>query len=240
VDSPQILRYLIKPNNPRPVLTILPGSHHDSSEDGSFEEDLAAEGMFSAVQLYEEEIRPQCSGSDQTSLCVDATLEETWHLITQQGYANAWPSIFGERNSSLTDAMDVARGGKFENIPNAYPSNAWYTYDDESCTYECMATEYIYWGVNAYVGALQNQGSRINDEWRFSTKQEFVDGDILLADLLRNTSLYRMPVEAPWGKYEAPKTCEGGVGHGSADRVILGGWMGLPWLLAYVSLYFST
>ena len=36
--------------------------------------------------------------------------------------------------------MDAARGGWFEDTPDQYPDNAWYTYDDKSCGY--MMSEY--------------------------------------------------------------------------------------------------
>ena len=76
----------------------------------------------------------------------DATIEEVLHLISHVGYAGVYPSVFGESAGSvLADAMDVARGGQFETIPTKYPANAWYTYDDKTCDYSCMATEYFYW-----------------------------------------------------------------------------------------------
>ncbi|GIS68418.1 MAG: hypothetical protein CM1200mP7_3670 [Chloroflexota bacterium] len=34
----------------------------------------------------------------------------------------------GELSSKLTTAMDAARGGWFEDTPDQYPDNAWYTY----------------------------------------------------------------------------------------------------------------
>ena len=48
--------------------------------------------------------------------------------------------------------MDKARGGQFTEIPNQYPSSAWYTYDDETCDYKCMSTEYIYWALTSILG----------------------------------------------------------------------------------------
>ena len=96
------------------------------------------------------------------------------------GYAKANSTVFStdsESNSLLTKAMDVARGGRFEKIPKAYPKNAWYTYKDTTCAYPCMATEYIYWGVNAWVGALVGRKTNIDKEWRFETREKLVNGD---------------------------------------------------------------
>ena len=58
----------------------------------------------------------------------DASLEEIWHIISHSGYAYAYPEVFGENpGTSLSNAMDIARGGFFIQIPDSYPSNAWYS-----------------------------------------------------------------------------------------------------------------
>ena len=78
----------------------------------------------------------------------------------------AWPKVFGMEptaNSKLTQAMDVARGGKFLSAPNKYPSKAWYTYNDKSCGYSCQVkfcclknTKYLHISVkrqmNTFIG----------------------------------------------------------------------------------------
>ena len=43
--------------------------------------------MFDSVWLFDGEIHPECSGTAQTSECVDATLEEVWHLVTAEGFS---------------------------------------------------------------------------------------------------------------------------------------------------------
>ena len=43
-----------------------------------------------------------------------------------------------------------------------YPDGAWYTYDDQTCEYECMAIEYIYWGVATYLGYIDHTGFSLN------------------------------------------------------------------------------
>ena len=97
----------------------------------------------------------------------DATLEEILHLITHVGYHNAYPAIFGESTgSSIANAMDVARGGQFTNIPETYSENAWYTYDDETCDYACQVTEYTYWALTSILGAQSNRLGDIGHEWR--------------------------------------------------------------------------
>ena len=56
----------------------------------------------------------------------------------------------------ITLAMDHARGGHFSEVPDEYPDEAWYHYDDETCGYECMAIEYMYWGFGTFMGICLN------------------------------------------------------------------------------------
>ena len=63
-----------------------------------------------------------------------AYLEEILHLVTQVGYAKAYPEVFGEfEGSRISKAMDIARGGFFKVTPKVYPENSWYHYYDKSC-----------------------------------------------------------------------------------------------------------
>ena len=173
------------------------------------ENSTAAQSLFNnyngegiSAVLFEEEIRPEGSSSQQG---FDATLEEILHTITAIGYANAYPQAFSEEpnsNSLLTQAMDAARGGHFLSIPNNYPEEAWYHYDDETCDYNCMATEYIYWGITTKLG-LQNYPNRcqqIANEWEICTPEVFQNTDVLLSALLSNP-IYHVPTIAPDGNY---------------------------------------
>ena len=50
----------------------------------------------------------------------DAALEEVWHVVTHSGYAVLYPTVFGEgAETSLSNAMDIARGGRFTTIPQS-------------------------------------------------------------------------------------------------------------------------
>ncbi|MEC9350459.1 MAG: hypothetical protein VX387_12090, partial [Planctomycetota bacterium] len=52
----------------------------------------------------------------------DASLEEVLHLITQHGYGNAYPEVFGDRKGTeLAKCLDKARGGHFTRVPRRYP-----------------------------------------------------------------------------------------------------------------------
>ena len=135
----------------------------------------------------------------------DATFEEVLHLITHGGYAYAYPDVFGETpGTTLANAMDKARGGRFMQIPDRYPEGAWYTYDDQTCDYGCMAAEYIYWGLTSLLGAQDFPGrlERIDNEWRLNTPELFEQGDPDLFALLTSPE-YALPTRLPTGNYTA-------------------------------------
>ena len=114
------------------------------------------------------------------------------------------PSVFGiQANSSvMSDAMDIARGGQFFNVPNNYPEEAWYHYDDWTCDYECMAIEYMYWCIVSNMGLLDNTWicSNIDNEWELCTPELFESTDVMMYDLLTDPE-YLIPQLAPDGNY---------------------------------------
>ena len=153
-----------------------------------------------AQDLGAEETVPEWHTNGQNGR-FDATLEEVWHVITALGYAPAYPNIFGEQpGTALADAMDIARGGRFTSIPEPYPNNAWYTYDDETCDYECMATEYIYWAMTSILGAQQNRFEEIGWEWKLNTKTLVENNDPAIYALLTDPQ-YNFPSVLPDGSY---------------------------------------
>ena len=84
----------------------------------------------------------------------DATLEEVLHLVTDTGYAFRFPKKFRVRrgNSKLRRETKKARGGVTGKGRKNYPSNAWFKYDDKTCSGSCMMSEYIYWCVSTELG----------------------------------------------------------------------------------------
>lgn len=132
----------------------------------------------------------------------DAAIEEVWHIITHAGYAKAYPTIFGENaGTSLSNAMDIARGGNFTSIPSSYPASAWYSYNDATCTYDCQATEYIYWSMSSILGAQANRLSEIKQEWKLNTKAKVETTDTAIYALLTNP-IYKLPTVLPDGTYK--------------------------------------
>ena len=138
----------------------------------------------------------------------DGNIEEVWHVVTR-GWSDAYPEEFGigyEINSKLNNAMDIARGGKFENVPSKYPEDAWYSYYDESCGYSCQASEYFYWAVAANIGALDpvytNKCESSSHEWNICTKEELEIKDLSIYKLL-NDGRFKFPEIIPLGEYSS-------------------------------------
>jgi len=148
--------------------------------------------------LYKNEIDP----NNPTLWGYDASLEEILHTINACGHLDIYSITFDlQPNSSLmSNAMDIARGGQFLAIPNPYPSSAWYTYDDQTCDYECMAMEYMYWCIASNMGALSTVCSGIADEWDLCTPALFQNTDTSMYSIVTNPQ-YKLPQLLPDGNY---------------------------------------
>ena len=133
----------------------------------------------------------------------NAAFEEILHTIESAGFKYAYPSVFGDNSSSaIGKAMDAARGGyKGGGQPvSAYPAGAWYTYDDPSCDYSCMVSEYFYWGLTSMMGAQAHRCSVIAPEWDLCNKSLVKEKDSALYGLLTNPA-YNIPQRLPDGNY---------------------------------------
>jgi hypothetical protein len=151
--------------------------------------------------LWDEETVP---GGAQRGI-FDAALEEIIHPITDVGYAKAYPEVFGTKPGTVVaKIMDKARGGHFKKVPEKYPDNAWYTYYDETCLYDCQITEYVYWALTSILGAQDFPGrlENIKPEWRFNTKEKLQKGDPEIYALLTDPQ-YKFPTVLPDGAYRA-------------------------------------
>tara|TARA_Y100001968_G_scaffold332537_1_gene391056 strand:- start:1081 stop:2085 length:1005 start_codon:yes stop_codon:yes gene_type:complete len=134
----------------------------------------------------------------------DATVEEVLHTINHVGHVYLYPEAFSiaPNSSILSEAMDIARGGQFLNVPNSYPDEAWYHYDDWTCDYECQAIEYFYWSIVSYMGILDDPQtcSGIYNEWELCTPDLFENTDILMHSLITNVQ-YKLPLIPPDANY---------------------------------------
>jgi len=164
----------------------------------NFEDYYNGDGV-SAV-LYRNEIDPSNPGHWGD----DATVEEVIHTINHVGHVNVYPDYFDitPNSSVMSDAMDIARGGQFLSIPNQYPEDAWYHYDDWTCDYECMAIEYMYWSIVSNMGILDDPQtcSGIDNEWELCTPELFSSTDIMMHELITDP-VHKIPQLAPDGNY---------------------------------------
>ena len=155
------------------------------------------EASRKAQDLYNSEIHPGGRSGDT----FDAALEEILHLVTATGWSKAYPETFWEKKGSrLCNAMDIARGGQHESIPNNYPSDAWYHYNDKTCEYQCMATEYFYWALTTHLGAQIERCGEINQEWEICTSIGLQSKDKAMFELITD-STYNLPKVPPDGSY---------------------------------------
>ena len=171
------------------------------AEEDFFEqiEPLLESSKLALQPCYGEEIVPNGAANGE----FDATLEEIFHLISNTGYAQVYPDIFGEQpGTAIADAMDEARGGYFEDVPAAYPPGAWFTYDDETCDYACMISEYHYWAITSLLDGQNFPGrfDEIGHEWKLNTPEKLKNGDPAMYALLTNPQ-YHQPSVLPNGNY---------------------------------------
>ena len=206
-DNTQVLSHLVSRN----VFIIMPGTE---AEMEGLEMGLIAEAGYRFGQdLYGEETKPDFLVDGKINApdgsYYDGALEEILHPITQHGYANAYPEVFGEvRGSSLANCMDASRGGYFEQVPrdgpkSGYPAEAWYHYTDETCDYGCMVTEYIYWALTSILGTQDFPGRHeaLEIEWELNTRERVKTGDAVVYELLTDPQ-YKFPTKAPDGNYK--------------------------------------
>ena len=153
--------------------------------------------------LFDEETIPSFN-KNSSNVRFDASIEEVLHLITHEGYAKVYDNALGElKGSTIADAMDKARGGYFESPPATYPAGAWYSYDDETCEYDCMITEYTYWALTSILGGQSYPGrfNEIGHEWQLNTPERVKTGDPIVYGILTDPQ-YRLPTVLPDGEYK--------------------------------------
>lgn len=174
----------------------------DETELGTLQDKISSDiNMDSLQDLQANETHPNGAANNT----FDGSLEEVLHLITHVGYSKVYPEVFGEKPDTLiADAMDKARGGRFESIPASYPEQAWYTYDDETCDYSCMVTEYTYWALTSILGGQEFTGrlEQIQQEWKLNTKEKVRLGDPDAYNILTNQA-YLLPSVLPDGTYSS-------------------------------------
>ena len=205
IDNPAVGKELKKRN----ATIVMFGSQEEFERKEQVLEKIADDQKdFFFYDLFANETHPQGSSISEG---FDASLEEILHLVTEAGYAFAYPKAFSMegfrengKKSELQDAMDIARGGFFKTTPKQYPNKAWYSYNDRTCDYQCQSNEYIYWGLTSLLGGQNYEGreNQIADEWKLNTPSKFKSTDRALYSLLTNPK-YNFPTQLPDGNYQA-------------------------------------
>lgn len=148
---------------------------------------------FTVQDLYGDETAPEYN--------FDASLEEVHHLILNYGWGEVYPDqLRQEEGSAIADAMDLARGGRFDSTPSQYPDGAWFTYYDSTCDYECMVTEYTYWAHTSLLGGQVDRFDEIGHEWRANTPELMRSVDDFATSILQDPQL-KLPKSLPDGNY---------------------------------------
>ena len=159
----------------------------DEDESEKFIYEYEGQDLRHAQGLYDDETITTFNKNNSNSR-FDASLEEVLHLITHEGYSKVYPELAEEKGSAIANAMDNARGGYFLSPPSKYPAGAWYSYDDETCTYDCMITEYFYWSLTSVLGAQAYPGrfDEIGHEWKLNTLEKVKSTDKDIYSILSN------------------------------------------------------
>jgi len=177
---------------------VLFGTENSKNQRAAFNSARNIEDQYKLQDLYGSEIHPNWNYDSP----FDATYEEVLHLITHSGYSQVYPLVFGEQQgSAIANAMDIARGGQYASIPSSYPTDAWYTYDDNTCEYDCQVTEYFYWALTSLLGAQEGRLDEIGHEWRANTSSLVESMDPAVFTLLTD-SIYHLPTVLPDGSYQ--------------------------------------
>jgi len=177
---------------------VLFGTENSKDQRAAFNSARNIEDQYKLQDLYGIEIHPNWNYDSP----FDATYEEVLHLITHSGYSQVYPAVFGEeQGSEIANAMDIARGGQYFSIPSSYPSDAWYSYDDNTCEYDCQVTEYFYWALTSLLGAQEGRLDEIGHEWKANTPSLVQSMDPAVFTLLTD-STYHLPTVLPDGSYQ--------------------------------------
>ncbi len=139
--------------------------------------------------LYGEEVHPE--GTSATVF--DASLEECLHLINDNGWKRAWPSVFGATaGTTIANLMDaVASAGYYTGNPTPGVDNR---------DYGTQVDEFHYWNITSILGIQSIRASEIAFEWRLPSASQIQAASPDSYALFTNSG-YGMPTVAPNGNY---------------------------------------
>ena len=154
------------------------------------------------------------------------TYDNAYCEVTQQifnmGYRAVFPDVFFDKKGSrVADAMDKLIGdcGHAYDHTFKYPHcTGTYHYDDKTCEYDCLVSEYEWWILTTYLGGQDGhlvpplgkpddpdgRCADIADEWEQCTKALLEKNDPAGVAILTNET-YGLPTVLPWGNYTAAR-----------------------------------
>lgn len=236
-DEPAVLNYLVENKYVVPVWSteLFQTLWIDPEMTAGFTGDCLHDNMnFGASMYYKgEETDTWALGGIKQAGIWDGNLEEIWHVLTR-GWSAVYPEAFGNdpedinQTSLMRAAMDKARGGKFETVPEKYPEDAWYKYDDAGCLYACQYAEYFYWALMSNIGALESLTNKCAEEahqWAICTRSDLEKTDPAVYSLL-NDPKFQLPKNIPQGKY--PGSLASFFQFGKSDLSQLDGGVAVP------------
>ena len=232
VDQPEVLSKLLGSLNSEIATMVLFASENEQeSYDDDFENLMRV--LERTQNLFADEIFENGSQGDDR----DATLEEVLHLVTDLGWDEAFPEVWGERKgSTLADAMDLARGGYFENVPSQYPDGAWFTYYDDTSDYATQITEYLYWATTTYLGGqdwTERNHSNYTNEWQPYTRSMLEQTDPAIVSLMTSAS-YNFPIQQlPDGNYSVSAQAQTSAILPNASSLGSANWYSSSWFGTY-------
>ncbi len=179
---------------------------YDENDSERFFENYDSEDFLEKYEiqdLLDFETRPNWFPHNKNSIEFDASIEEVLHLISSKWYSDLYNGLLWENDTSaLSLYMDKARWDTFYDTPDEYPEDAWYTYYDETCDYNCQLTEYFYWAFTSYLW-WQNSRTRLEEiekEWKLNTKEKLIEKDNVYT-IFENLDSF-LPSKLPDGKYK--------------------------------------
>ncbi len=181
VDSPEI-EQAMKASSPFPTIVMF--NNMQSPREESFRD-----GGGYGQPLYGEEVHPEGT----TATVFDATLEETLHLVYDNGFAKAWPSVFGSyAGTAMAGIMDKTAADGY------YTGNPEPGIDDRD--YATQMSEFHYWSITSILGIQAVRAEEIAFEWRLATASAIFAAEPAGYSLFTNVA-YGMPTTAPNGSY---------------------------------------
>lgn len=132
----------------------------------------------------------------------DNSIKSVWMFISKNGHEVSYPAVFSSQaNSEISDAMNTARGGNFQNPPATYPAGAWYTNSKATCDFSCQVSKYNFWILSSKLGANENRLADIQNEWTLNTSAKVQSDDVKAWTIFSNAA-YNLPVTLPDGTYK--------------------------------------